>query len=103
MNWKRSAAVLAVLVLAGAATAGQDGDGVPDAQDNCLAVANADQTDSDSDGYGDACELACDLSGDNVVGIPDFRLLHDGQGAAGCPGESIRDEFGRRAGPSGRD
>ena len=35
-----------------------DGDGVPDATDNCPSVANADQADSDGDGIGDACE-AC--------------------------------------------
>ena len=34
-----------------------DGDGVPDTEDNCLNVANADQTDTDGDGFGDACEL----------------------------------------------
>ncbi len=34
----------------------QDGDTVPDATDNCPAVANTAQTDSDGDGVGDACE-----------------------------------------------
>jgi Thrombospondin type 3 repeat len=34
-----------------------DGDGVPDAEDNCLIVSNADQADADRDGFGDACEL----------------------------------------------
>jgi len=33
-----------------------DGDGVVDTKDNCPAVANAAQTDSDSDGKGDACD-----------------------------------------------
>jgi Thrombospondin type 3 repeat len=32
-----------------------DGDGVPDAEDTCPDVANADQRDSDGDGRGDAC------------------------------------------------
>lgn len=33
-----------------------DGDGVPDTNDNCPAVANADQADADEDGVGDACD-----------------------------------------------
>lgn len=33
-----------------------DGDGVPDASDNCPNVANADQADADNDGYGDVCD-----------------------------------------------
>lgn len=32
-----------------------DGDGVPDVSDNCPTVPNADQTDLNGDGYGDAC------------------------------------------------
>ena len=35
-----------------------DGDGVPDASDNCPAAANASQADADGDGVGDACETA---------------------------------------------
>lgn len=33
-----------------------DGDGVADLQDNCPALANADQQDWDGDGLGDACQ-----------------------------------------------
>lgn len=35
----------------------RDGDGVPDATDNCPDVANSDQADSDKDGVGNACEV----------------------------------------------
>ncbi len=34
----------------------QDGDGVPDEEDNCIDVPNPDQTDTDGDTLGDACD-----------------------------------------------
>jgi len=36
-------------------SADTDGDGIPDAEDNCPAVPNQNQEDSDGDGTGDAC------------------------------------------------
>ena len=40
-----------------------DGDGVPDASDNCPAVANNEQTDTDGDASGNACDLDDDGDG----------------------------------------
>ena len=45
--------------------ADSDGDGRADVDDNCPAVSNPDQTDSDSDGLGDACDDMNNLDTDN--------------------------------------
>jgi hypothetical protein len=42
-----------------------DSDSVPDATDNCPAVANATQVNLDGDGFGDACDLDLDGDGDS--------------------------------------
>ena len=50
-----------------------DGDGVPDASDNCTLAANAAQRDTDGDGIGNACDA--DLNNDCVVNSQDLGLL----------------------------
>ncbi|XP_078573147.1 uncharacterized protein LOC144859992 [Branchiostoma floridae x Branchiostoma japonicum] len=47
-----------------------DGDCVGDASDNCPNVSNANQQDSDMDGYGDACD-GNDKDGDTVIDTVD--------------------------------
>ncbi|MEM7084145.1 MAG: thrombospondin type 3 repeat-containing protein [Pseudomonadota bacterium] len=46
-----------------------DGDGVDDSADNCTLEANADQRDTDADGYGNICDP--DLNNDGVVNFLD--------------------------------
>lgn len=50
-----------------------DGDGVADSVDNCSAVANADQRDTNGDGYGNVCDP--DLNNDGVVNAVDLGVL----------------------------
>jgi hypothetical protein len=50
-----------------------DGDGVPDASDNCSLVANASQCDSDADGYGNRCDG--DFNQNLVTNAQDYVLL----------------------------
>ena len=50
-----------------------DGDGAPDACDNCIDLFNPDQNDCDGDGVGDACAIAKgDVEDCNSNGVPDF-------------------------------
>jgi gliding motility-associated-like protein len=46
-----------------------DGDGIPNGDDNCPDIANADQADLDGDGEGDVCDD--DLDGDGVLNVDD--------------------------------
>ena len=50
-----------------------DGDGVLDNADNCTEVANADQRDSNGDGYGNVCDP--DLDGSGIVNFADVGLM----------------------------
>ncbi len=50
-----------------------DSDGVADSVDNCTDIANADQTDADADGYGNACDS--DFNNDCVVNFIDIAAF----------------------------
>jgi hypothetical protein len=50
-----------------------DTDGVPDSSDDCVVVPNADQADSDQDGYGNKCDADYDNTG--LVGTTDFGVF----------------------------
>lgn len=52
----------------GSQTNDGDSDGVNDDVDNCPAVSNPDQADTDGDGLGDACDGSDDSSGDTSNG-----------------------------------
>jgi len=115
-------ALLGALALAfGSAFAGApppdtDGDGAPDALDNCVESANADQCDTDADGYGNVCDA--DFNNDGFVGGPDYNVLRTEflqavppgdpdvdltcDGAIGNPDFNIfRARYGGFPGPSG--
>lgn len=47
-----------------------DSDGIPDQTDNCLNIANPDQSDLDDNGQGDACDN--DIDGDGVANDSDL-------------------------------
>ena len=61
-------------------TADGDADSVPDFRDNCAATANAGQTDTDIDGYGNACD--CDLDNNGNVGMTDFTQFSNAWGSS---------------------
>jgi thrombospondin type 3 repeat protein len=60
-----------------------DNDGVPDATDNCPTTANSDQTDTDGDGQGDACDA--DDDNDGVPDTGDDCPTVSGGAQNGCP------------------
>ena len=52
-----------------------DGDGIADVLDNCSALHNPNQRDSNGDGFGNACDM--DLNNDMVVNAADLGLLRN--------------------------
>jgi len=71
----------------GSAPVDNDGDGIPDTDDNCPDDANRDQKDSDGDGIGDACdtpELTSVPVDNDDDGIPDAD--------DNCPDDANRDQ-----------
>ena len=86
--WLAFVATFAFLFVVGTSGAGPDadtdGDGVQDNIDNCTLIANASQTDTDNDGYGNRCDA--DFNNDGAIGIPDFGQLVASFGSAeGAP------------------
>lgn len=73
--------------------ADSDGDGVSDGADNCPAVANADQADTDMDGQGDACESP-DGDGDGVPDATDNCPSVYNPGQEDANGDGIGDACG---------
>jgi hypothetical protein len=50
-----------------------DGDGFYDIHDNCTLTANADQRDTNGDGYGNACDA--DLDNNGTINFTDLATL----------------------------
>jgi hypothetical protein len=89
-----------------------DGDGEPDSADNCTHVPNSDQTDSDEDLYGNACDA--DFNNDLVINGLDVGPFIDQFGTSGPDADFNGDGvvngldvgpfinmFGQAPGPSG--
>ena len=84
-----------LLSLSSLALAGADGDGVPDDTDNCPNVANADQLDTDSDGFGDLCDA--DDDGDGVSDTDDY-YPNDSRYTSDFDRDNLPDEWERANG-----
>ncbi len=91
-----------------------DDDGLLDALDNCVMVANADQLDTNSDGIGNACDP--DIDDNCVVNFVDFQLVAKNFGLNATDTDFtgdgmvdffdiaiIQNYFGLVPGPSGND
>jgi hypothetical protein len=81
------------------AAADTDDDGVPDPHDNCPAVPNLDQRDSDGDAMGDACDVDRDGDGitndsDNCADRPNHDQADSDRDGTGDVCDSDRDNDG---------
>jgi hypothetical protein len=67
-----------------------DLDGVPDSIDNCATLANANQCDSDNDGFGNRCDG--DLNNNGVTNAQDYVIFRGVLGGASiAPGYNVGD------------
>jgi hypothetical protein len=90
-----------------------DGDGIADTLDNCILVSNANQRDTNGDGYGNICDP--DFNNNGIVDSQDGALLRNAFGSPAFPdrdlngnglvdsndGARLRARFGQPPGPSG--
>ena len=73
-RWHRWLALLPLsLFTVHAAAIDSDFDGIDNAQDNCQLLSNADQRDTDGDGFGNLCDA--DFNNDGYVNVVDLGLL----------------------------
>jgi len=69
-----------------------DGDGILDSADNCPLTANADQTDSDGNGMGDACDSGgADTDGDSIEDFFDNCVDDPNPSQSDTDGDGIGD------------
>jgi len=85
-------------ILAAAQSVDFDADGIPNFPDNCSAVPNPDQSDTDGNGIGDACELVLlPVANDDAYSTnQDTPLVI----ADGCPGPPNDDVLCNDTGPN---
>jgi uncharacterized repeat protein (TIGR03803 family) len=89
-----------------------DDDNVLDGDDNCMLIGNADQRDTNADGYGNICDP--DLDNNGIVRVRDFRIFRaalgtgnphadfDGNGIVDLVDfDTLKAFFGKAPGPSG--
>jgi hypothetical protein len=57
-----------------------DNDGIPDISDNCTLLANADQRDTDLDGYGNRCDADIAIPNNGTVNLSDYSAFRSAFG-----------------------
>ncbi len=69
------------------ATGDSDADGIPDNQDNCINQINADQRDSNGDGYGSLCDP--DFNDNGIVDPSDASIVKSLLGSTTSPDQDL--------------